>query len=515
MKILCSGAEPRYTTPWVVGDQEQWLGSGCIVSVPALGTGVFVATNAHVVDNAFHVHIRHQSFPMKFAAKTLTIAPELDLALLSVSCPSNTLESLVAAVTEPSPQPMLFEDVVALGYGQGGETICATKGVLSRVDVQMYAYLESLHFKSHSIRTPTPQLIYQIDAAINNGNSGGPAFDAHGRLLGLASSAVDDAQNVGYVIPTHLVNYFLHTVSQGTWPGLPWLGCRFRTLQNPHLRSYLGMDEDVHTGVEITEVAPASSVMWRGDGSHRDLPFAPGQVLLSIDGHRVSNEGTVPWHDLHLPLFVAIHPDKEQELELFDPTSKTLRVVTVVFPYLRPRIPSFHGVHVKPEYVVLGGLVFTRLSQPLLQALTEDESTSAEKLCQFRSWAEEWCPPEKNEIVVLLRILDHPVNDELLDAQSALRLEACDGEEISSLGQLAQLWIQERQACATFVKLRLRTARSAQDIVLCRSSAVNAEQDILQQNGIHSLVSPSLLKSRKRAGSKDADFVGRARLCCA
>ena len=147
VKILCSGAEPDYLTPWQVGAQEQWLGSGCIIRWDTIAKqyegATLVITNAHVVDNAFYIHVRHQAFPAKFSARVHLLAPELDLALLIVRAPPGSLDTLRPAEVEPL-QPELFTDVLALGYGQGGETVCMTKGVLSRIDVQHYAYLQSL-----------------------------------------------------------------------------------------------------------------------------------------------------------------------------------------------------------------------------------------------------------------------------------------------------------------------------------------------------------------------------------
>lgn len=51
----------------------------------------------------------------------------------------------------------------------------------------------------------------QIDAAINSGNSGGPAFSDNGKCVGIAFQSLkhDDAENIGYVIPTPVILHFI------------------------------------------------------------------------------------------------------------------------------------------------------------------------------------------------------------------------------------------------------------------------------------------------------------------
>jgi S1-C subfamily serine protease len=54
-------------------------------------------------------------------------------------------------------------------------------------------------------------LPFQIDAAINSGNSGGPAFNDKGNCVGIAFQSLkhEDAENIGYVIPTPVIMHFI------------------------------------------------------------------------------------------------------------------------------------------------------------------------------------------------------------------------------------------------------------------------------------------------------------------
>ncbi len=49
----------------------------------------------------------------------------------------------------------------------------------------------------------------QIDAALNEGNSGGPVIDEHGRVVGVATAVVKEAQNVGFAVPSDQAIAFL------------------------------------------------------------------------------------------------------------------------------------------------------------------------------------------------------------------------------------------------------------------------------------------------------------------
>ena len=48
-----------------------------------------------------------------------------------------------------------------------------------------------------------------VDAAMNPGNSGGPAFSMDGELLGIAWAGIPNAQSAGFLIPNLVVHNFL------------------------------------------------------------------------------------------------------------------------------------------------------------------------------------------------------------------------------------------------------------------------------------------------------------------
>lgn len=97
-------------------------------------------------------------------------------------------------------------------------------------------------------------LTAQVDAAINPGNSGGPAL-LGGRVAGVAFQAYTSSENVGYVIPSVIMQHFLDNVSRnnGGSFGFCTLGVLCQATENANLRSFLNMKEH-HSGVLVNKV---------------------------------------------------------------------------------------------------------------------------------------------------------------------------------------------------------------------------------------------------------------------
>ena len=90
----------------------------------------------------------------------------------------------------------------------------------------------------------TDLLGVQIDAAINSGNSGGPVFNKRGQCVGIAFQALSgrDIENVGYIIPTPVVNHFLNDyLKNTTFTGFPALGIQWQKLEAVALRRAYNM----------------------------------------------------------------------------------------------------------------------------------------------------------------------------------------------------------------------------------------------------------------------------------
>lgn len=109
-----------------------------------------------------------------------------------------------------------------------------------------------------------PSLSVQIDAAINAGNSGGPAFSeiGAGRAVGVASSHLQAASGIGFVIPGATVTHFREAYARaGVFTGIADLGIAVQTLENACLRSQL----NVRGGCSLVRLW-RSGASWPSDG---------------------------------------------------------------------------------------------------------------------------------------------------------------------------------------------------------------------------------------------------------
>ena len=379
IRIEATSQDPNYKTPWSPGDVSSGVGAGFVVD------GKRIMTNAHVVSNARFLTISKEGDPNPYLAKVLHIAHDCDLALLSVENPAFFKGT---APLEFGGIPEIESIVSAYGYPLGGTRLSVTRGIVSRIDFQPYSHSG---MDSH--------LAIQIDAAINPGNSGGPVMQ-NGKVVGVAFQGYsgDVAQNVGYMIPTPVIQRFLKDVKDGRYDRYVDLALTYRNLFNPASRRALGL-EDESTGVQVCSVY---------SGGAADGIVKPGDVILKIDGHTVSSDGTIPLENEAVPLDEVVERKFKGDKVQLD-ILREGKPMTLTVPLNEPwpfKLQS-NLYDEKPRFVVAGGLVF----QPVDQNFMEAHDPSDQRLNYiFDYFVADELHTNRPEIVVLSNILPDPVN---------------------------------------------------------------------------------------------------------
>ncbi len=158
------------------------------------------------------------------------------------------------------------------GYPMGGRTLSITKGILSRVEQQIYAHSGDF------------LLAGQIDAAINPGNSGGPVI-VDQKIVGVVMQANSGgrAENLGYFVPPNIIEHVLTDAEDGVYDGFPDLGFRTQDLESPAAKDAYGLSAE-QSGVLVIKVfedSPAAGVLQEND------------VVTKIDGFTVAGDSTI------------------------------------------------------------------------------------------------------------------------------------------------------------------------------------------------------------------------------
>ncbi|CAN1725949.1 Protease Do-like 9 [Linum perenne] len=341
VKVFCVHTDPNFSLPWQRKRQYSSSSSGFIIG------GRRVLTNAHSVEHHTQVKLKKRGSDTKYLATVLAIGTECDIALLTVD--DDEFWEGVTPV-EFGDLPALQDAVTVVGYPIGGDTISVTSGVVSRIEVLSY------------VHATTELLGLQIDAAINSGNSGGPAFSDKGKCVGIAFQSLkhDDAENIGYVIPTPVIKHFIGDYEKnGVYTGFPVLGIEWQKMENPDLRTAMGMASD-QKGVRIRRVEPTAP---------ESQVLNPSDVLLSFDGVKIANDGTVPFrHGERIGFSYLV----SQKYTGDKATVKLLRNSKILEFKIKldthKRLIPAHINGKPPSYYIVAGFVFSAVSVPYLRS---------------------------------------------------------------------------------------------------------------------------------------------------
>ncbi|XP_009349861.1 protease Do-like 9 [Pyrus x bretschneideri] len=341
VKVFCVHTEPNFSLPWQRKRQYSSSSSGFVIR------GRRVLTNAHSVEHYTQVKLKKRGSETKYLATVLAIGTECDIAMLTVS--DDEFWKGVSPL-EFGELPALQDAVTVVGYPIGGDTISVTSGVVSRMEILSY------------VHGSTELLGLQIDAAINSGNSGGPAFNDKGECVGIAFQSLkhEDAENIGYVIPTPVIKHFIQDYEKnGAYTGFPVLGIEWQKMENPDLRISMGMRPD-QKGVRVRRVEPTAP--------HSHV-LQPSDVILSFDGVNIANDGTVPFrHGERIGFNYLVSQKYTGDSALV----KVLRNSEILEYNIKlgthKRLIPAHIKGKPPSYYIVGGFVFAAVSVPYLRS---------------------------------------------------------------------------------------------------------------------------------------------------
>ncbi len=239
-------ARPPFRLPEPADRSE---GSGIIFSAEG-----YIATNQHVIDGAEKLTVRLKD-GRRFPATVVGADTRTDIAVIKIE-----------AAGLPVAQ---FGDSDALRIGQ----VVGAIGVPFALD-----YSFTIGIVSGKGRAGFTQLTYedyiQTDAAINQGNSGGPLFDVEGRVVGMNAFINGIGRGLAFAIPSNTLREVTSELVASGRVRRPWLGIRIETLEGESsLRDQI---KGIEEGVVVNTIEPDAPA-YRSD-------LRPADVITAFNG---------------------------------------------------------------------------------------------------------------------------------------------------------------------------------------------------------------------------------------
>jgi S1-C subfamily serine protease len=369
VKIYTTAQLPNYQAPWS-SSMQSYTGSGAIIE------GGYILTNAHVVANQAFIEVQRYGERKRYIAKVYAVSHQADLALLKVE---DKMFFKGVIPLKFGNLPEVEQKIVVYGYPMGGSTLSATIGVVSRVEHHVYAHSgESF-------------LAVQVDAAVNPGNSGGPAL-SNGKIVGVVMQVISKSQNIGYLVPVSMVKHFIGDMKDGHYDGWADIGLGTQKLENPAMRRYYGLDDNI-SGKLVNKVVHNSTLQ----GIVKE-----GDIITAIDGHKIEDDGTVEFrkHEYtYFHYFIDLHQMGERVGIDIIRDQKPMHVDAL----LKNKADDMYLVKTTrydtmPTYFIVGSYVFSPLTRNLILSTTRNR-------LKLSYLASKWQEEEKSEVVVLLKVL--------------------------------------------------------------------------------------------------------------
>lgn len=219
-------SEVNYTNFFGMSSSSAVSGSGFIVAENG-----YIITNYHVIEYAYtsgqEVNvILHDG--TRYSASIVGVEAGNDIAVLKIDA-----ANLSAAAFGDSDSLSVGETVYAVGNPLGELEFSMSTGHVSALD--------------RAIKTgdsTEPINMFQIDAAVNSGNSGGPVYNARGQVIGVVTAKYRDTgvEGIGFAIPINDAAGIAHDlVTKGYVTGKAYLGVRLDERYNALYSQYYGM----------------------------------------------------------------------------------------------------------------------------------------------------------------------------------------------------------------------------------------------------------------------------------
>ncbi len=327
VEVLVTTAIPSYKYPYQASRISSAVGSGVIISQNR------ILTSAHVVSDAKLVEIKKENDPKRYMATVTYISHQSDLAILKLKDKSFFLDTYPLKLNESIENG---EEVAVMGYPVGGNALSVTTGIVSRIEYVKYVW------------SSTNLLAIQIDAAINDGNSGGAVVNNNNELIGIAMMTLEDRSNIGYIVPAIVINTFLEDIQDTVVDGFQSDDISFQAIDNDAVKNFYGLDNQ--GGILVVHVGVDEQLLKVND------------ILFEIDGKNIANNGSIQTKYGRVNFMMQFHTKQlgqTVKLKVF----RNKKELTVKYTLNRTTPLINEEFNKEPRYIIYAGFIFTPLTK--------------------------------------------------------------------------------------------------------------------------------------------------------
>lgn len=252
-------------------------GNGSSAKKAASGTGFIISTDGYIVTNAHVVQYATES-PSKYFVTVML--PDVTEAVKAEVVGYDT-QTDIAVLKVKSDKTLPFLKLGDSDKLKSGETVIAIGNALGQLDDTVTVGVVSGTNRDINSNGYTMKVI-QTDAAINNGNSGGPLLNTYGEVIGITNAKIvtSTSEGLGFAIPINSVKSVIDSlISDGKVIGRPYLGISVK--QYAEGESEYGDAAGIYI-MEIVKGGPADKAN-----------FKVGDRLVSLDGVEIKTTNDI------------------------------------------------------------------------------------------------------------------------------------------------------------------------------------------------------------------------------
>jgi serine protease Do len=258
----------------------------------AAGTGIILTSSGYIVTNRHVVPSGATNVSVTLAngkvLDSVTVigrtnsTDSLDIAILKIN--NTNGQKLVPANLGNSNKVQVGDSVVAIGNALGQFQNTVTSGIISGFGRSIQASDGS------GLSSENLDGLFQTDAAINEGNSGGPLVNLSGQVIGINVATAASAQNIGFSIPINNVSGIIKNIENTGKFERPYLGVVYVPIDASVKNKYnLSVDQGAY--ILPSSVTGQSGVV---DGSPAaKAGLQEGDIITEVNGSTINMNNTL------------------------------------------------------------------------------------------------------------------------------------------------------------------------------------------------------------------------------